>query len=83
MLVFALSGAAARSDVLAFSVGMQLVTVVVNVVLGFAAIAVMLRTLRWRGHVFAPEEGLAPWAATSADRSDRASRVTVEINSSG
>jgi uncharacterized membrane protein YbhN (UPF0104 family) len=59
VLLFALSGAAARSTILAFSVGMQLVTVVVNVILGFAAIAVMMRTLRWRGRVFAPEEGLA------------------------
>jgi uncharacterized protein (TIRG00374 family) len=59
VLLFALSGAAARSTILAFSVGMQLVTVVVNVVLGFAAMAVMMRTLRWRGHVFAPAEGLA------------------------
>ena len=54
VLLFALSGAAARSTILAFSVGMQLVTVVVNVILGFGAIAVMMRTLRWRGRVFAP-----------------------------
>jgi uncharacterized membrane protein YbhN (UPF0104 family) len=59
VLLFALSGAAARSTILAFSVGMQLVTVVVNVVLGFAAMAVMMRTLRWRGRVFAPAEELA------------------------
>jgi uncharacterized membrane protein YbhN (UPF0104 family) len=59
VLLFALAGAAARSTILAFSVGMQLVTVVVNVALGFAAMAVMMRTLRWRGRVFAPEEGLA------------------------
>jgi hypothetical protein len=34
--------------VLSFSVGMNIATVVVNVVLGFASIALMLRTLRWR-----------------------------------
>jgi uncharacterized protein (TIRG00374 family) len=56
VLVFAFSGTAAASTVLGFSVGMQLVTTAVNVLLGFGAIAIMLRTLRWRQHVFADEE---------------------------
>jgi len=56
VLVFAFSGTAAASNVLGFSVGMQLVTTAVNVVLGFGAIAVMLRTLRWRQHVMADQE---------------------------
>jgi hypothetical protein len=43
---------------------MQLVTTAVNVVLGFGAIAVMLRTLRWRQHVFA-DDGLK--AATGSE----------------
>jgi uncharacterized membrane protein YbhN (UPF0104 family) len=60
VLVFAFAGTAAASAVLGFSVGMQLVTVAVNVILGFGAIAIMLRTLRWREHVFAAGEGLAP-----------------------
>ena len=59
VLVFALRGTASGSAVLAFSVGMQLVTVAVNVVLGFAAIAIMLRTLRVRRHLFAAREELA------------------------
>jgi uncharacterized membrane protein YbhN (UPF0104 family) len=58
VLVFALSGTAAAGAVLSFSVGMQLTTVAANVVLGFGAIAVMLRTLSWRRHVEA-ERGLA------------------------
>lgn len=58
VLVFALAGEAARSQVLAFSVGMQIVTVAANLVLGFAAIAIMMRTLRWRRHVLAADEGL-------------------------
>ena len=37
-----------RGLVLAFSVGMNITTVVVNLVLGFASIGLMLRTLRWR-----------------------------------
>jgi uncharacterized membrane protein YbhN (UPF0104 family) len=65
VLLFALSGAAARSTILAFSVGMQLVMIVVNVTIGFAAIALMMRTLRWRGRVFAPEEGLTGGTGTS------------------
>jgi uncharacterized membrane protein YbhN (UPF0104 family) len=56
VLVFAFSGTAAASTVLGFSVGMQLVTTAVNVLLGFGAIAVMLRTLRWRQHVMADKE---------------------------
>ncbi len=37
-----------RGLVLSFSVGMNIATVVVNVVLGFTCIALMLRTFRWR-----------------------------------
>jgi uncharacterized membrane protein YbhN (UPF0104 family) len=48
VLVFALSTEAARSTVLAFSVGMQIATVAANVVLAFGALALMLRTVRWR-----------------------------------
>jgi uncharacterized membrane protein YbhN (UPF0104 family) len=75
VLVFAFSGMAAASTVLGFSVGMQLVTTAVNVVLGFGAIAVMLRTLRWRQHVMADQElknGVAePVAADPAAQSSR------------
>jgi len=73
VLVFALAGEAARSAVLAFSVGMQIVMVAANVALGFAAIAVMMRTLRWRSRVLAPEEGLVT-ARPAAARSRSAPR---------
>jgi uncharacterized protein (TIRG00374 family) len=59
VLVFIFSGTAAASTVLGFSVGMQIVTTAVNVVLGFGAIAVMLRTLRWRQHVLAEQKAAA------------------------
>jgi uncharacterized membrane protein YbhN (UPF0104 family) len=59
VLVFALRGTAAASAVLAFSVGMQLVTVVVNVALGFGALALMLRTLRLRRHIVEARKDLA------------------------
>jgi uncharacterized membrane protein YbhN (UPF0104 family) len=48
VLVFALAGWASASAVLSFSVGMQLSTVVVNVVIGFGSIAATLGTLRWK-----------------------------------
>ena len=47
-LVYTLRGQAARSALLAFSVGMKLTLTAVNVVLGFAAILLTLRTLRFR-----------------------------------
>jgi len=46
LLVYTLRGQAARSALLAFSVGMKLTLTVVNVVLGFTAILITLRTLR-------------------------------------
>jgi uncharacterized protein (TIRG00374 family) len=74
VLVYALRGTAAASAVLAFSVGMQLVTVVVNVVLGFGAVALMLRTLHIRRQLFAARDDLAA-AESSPPRSRSAERV--------
>jgi glycosyltransferase 2 family protein len=65
VLVFALRGTARASAVLAFSVGMQLVTVAVNVVLGFGALAVMLRTLNVRRHLYAARKDLARAESTA------------------
>jgi uncharacterized membrane protein YbhN (UPF0104 family) len=48
LLVYVFSGKAAATRVLSFSVGMKLTLTTVNLVVGFAAIALMLRTLRWR-----------------------------------
>ena len=47
-LVYTLRGQAARTTLLAFSVGMKLTLTAVNVVVGFAAILATLRTLRFR-----------------------------------
>jgi uncharacterized protein (TIRG00374 family) len=47
-LVYTLRGQAARSALLAFSVGMKLTLTAVNVILGFTAILLTLRTLRFR-----------------------------------
>jgi hypothetical protein len=48
LVVYVFAGKAATSAVLSFSVGMKLVLMTVNLALGLTAIAVMLRTLRWR-----------------------------------
>ena len=70
VLVFALSGTAATSAVLSFSVGMQLAIAAANVAVGFAALAIMMRTIRWRDRVLAPEEGRAtPEPAAARSRS--------------
>jgi uncharacterized membrane protein YbhN (UPF0104 family) len=47
-LVYVFGGAVARTSLLAFSVGMKITTTVVNVVLGFAAVFLVLRTFRFR-----------------------------------
>ena len=51
LLVYLFSDVASASKVLAFSVGVKLVTITVNVTLGVAAVALMLGSLRWRERV--------------------------------
>ena len=48
LLVYTLRGSASRSALLAFSVGMKLTLTAVNVLIGFAAILLTMRTLRFR-----------------------------------
>ncbi len=48
LLVYTLRGSAPRSALLAFSVGMKLTLTAVNVLIGFAAILLTMRTLRFR-----------------------------------
>jgi uncharacterized membrane protein YbhN (UPF0104 family) len=55
LLVYVFRGDAPVATVLSFSVGMRIVLVTVNVVLGFAAIGLMLRTFDWRGRVDAAQ----------------------------
>jgi uncharacterized membrane protein YbhN (UPF0104 family) len=74
VLVFALKGAASRSALLAFSVGMQLVTVAVNVVLGFGAVAIMLRTVHVRRQLSAARQEVAT-AESPTPRSRSPERV--------
>lgn len=50
-LLYLLSGQVASSALLAFSVGMRVTLIVVNVALGFAAIFLTLKTTDWRAHV--------------------------------
>jgi uncharacterized membrane protein YbhN (UPF0104 family) len=63
LMLYVLGGAASRSDLLAFAVGMKLTVITVNVVVGFGAIAMMLRTLRWRRAAEADRKAEAERAA--------------------
>jgi uncharacterized membrane protein YbhN (UPF0104 family) len=51
LLVYLFSGVAGSSKILAFSVGVKLVTIAVNVTIGTIAVALMLGSVRWRHHV--------------------------------
>lgn len=57
LLVFVFEGVAPASQILAFSVGVKLVTITVNVALGVSAVALMLGSLRWRERVEADAAG--------------------------
>jgi uncharacterized membrane protein YbhN (UPF0104 family) len=59
LLVYTLRGSASRSALLAFSVGMKLTLTVVNVIVGFAAILLTLRTLRF-SHASDPNAAAGP-----------------------
>jgi uncharacterized protein (TIRG00374 family) len=48
LIVYVFAGKASKAAILSFSVGMKIVLSTVNLVIGFSAIALMLRTLRWR-----------------------------------
>jgi uncharacterized membrane protein YbhN (UPF0104 family) len=50
LLLYIFRGTASRTVLLSFSVGMRVTLTVVNVLLGFTAILLTFRTLRWRGH---------------------------------
>jgi uncharacterized membrane protein YbhN (UPF0104 family) len=50
-LLYLFSGQVSRSALLAFSVGMRITLIVVNVTLGFATLLLTLRTTDWRAHV--------------------------------
>jgi uncharacterized membrane protein YbhN (UPF0104 family) len=51
LLVVVFSGVASASKILAFSVGVKLVTIAVNVALGLGAVIVLLGSVRWRERV--------------------------------
>lgn len=51
LLVYVLAGAASKSTLLSLSVGMKAILSAANVVIGFAALLLMLRTVRWRAAV--------------------------------
>ena len=58
LLVYVFRGESSASAVVSFSVGMHLALVAANVVVGFTALALMVKTLRWR-RLVKPEEKTA------------------------
>lgn len=59
-LIFVFRGAVASSQLLAFSVGMRLVLVTTNVIAGFVAIGVILRTFRYSNAFRHAEDARGP-----------------------
>jgi uncharacterized membrane protein YbhN (UPF0104 family) len=59
-LLYVFQGAVPSSQLLAFSVGLKFMTVGTNVVAGFTAIAVTLRTLRYSKALEIPEDAPGP-----------------------
>jgi uncharacterized membrane protein YbhN (UPF0104 family) len=59
LTAYILRGKASTTALLSFSVGMNIATTALNVVLGFGAILLTLRTVRWRRHVQAEESAPA------------------------
>jgi uncharacterized membrane protein YbhN (UPF0104 family) len=59
LVLYVLAGEAARSSLLAFSVGMKVTIIIVNAAVGFAAIAIMLKTVSWRNVLARAQEARA------------------------
>jgi uncharacterized membrane protein YbhN (UPF0104 family) len=59
LLLYIFSGTGSKTTLLSFSVGMRISLIVFNALLGFGAIFVMLRTLKWRQRVEADPEAVA------------------------
>jgi uncharacterized membrane protein YbhN (UPF0104 family) len=59
-LLYALSGVAPAAVLLAFSVGAKLTLTLTNVVAGFTAIVLTLRTVRFREALHLPERATEP-----------------------
>ena len=59
LLLYIFRGKAAKTVLLSFSVGMRVTLIVFNALVGFTAIFLMLRTLRWRRRAEADREAAA------------------------
>jgi uncharacterized membrane protein YbhN (UPF0104 family) len=59
LLLYIFRGKAAKTTLLSFSVGMRVTLILFNAALGFAAILLMMRTLRWRQRVEADPDAVA------------------------
>jgi uncharacterized membrane protein YbhN (UPF0104 family) len=60
LVVYTLAGKVSTTSLLAFSVGSTLLAIAINVTVGFGAILLMLRTLRWKERIAAEQVLPAP-----------------------
>lgn len=67
LLVYVFAGKASATKVLSFSVGMKIVLMTINVVVGLLALALMLRTLGWRRTLTEAGASVSGSAATPDD----------------
>jgi uncharacterized protein (TIRG00374 family) len=59
LLLYIFRGKAAKTVLLSFSVGMRVTLIIFNAILGFTAIFLMLRTVRWRRRIEADPDAVA------------------------
>jgi hypothetical protein len=60
LIVYVFAGKVSTAALIGYSVGMQIVLVVVNVIVGFGAILLTLGTLRWRRHLELERQAALP-----------------------
>ncbi len=79
LVVYAFAGKVSTASLLAFSVGTTVLVAVVNAAIGFGAMLLMLRTLRWRRHMRREQTapGLAPVRPRPATDAARLTRATT------
>ena len=77
-LLYVLNGVAAASVLLAFSVGAKLTLTLTNVVAGFTAIALTLRTVRYKKALDLPKEDKPAKPRASSRRTPRSPLALAE-----
>ncbi|MGZ4398998.1 MAG: lysylphosphatidylglycerol synthase transmembrane domain-containing protein [Gaiellaceae bacterium] len=75
LLVYVYHGVASSASILSYSVGIKLMTITANATLGFTAIALMMRTVRFREVVRSERAAVSGRGAAAAAEAPEGSRV--------